>query len=85
MGVLQSAIPALRRLREVCEFRPARTTGEIPTHREGRRERTESIRRGRVGEREIGKGRVEVKESVCSVQACSGCLPCPWVPCLPTV
>lgn len=36
MGVLQSAIPALRRLREVCEFRPAGTTEGDPHSQRGR-------------------------------------------------
>lgn len=44
MGVLQSAIPALRRLRELCEFRPARTTeGDAHSQRGREREDKEGV------------------------------------------
>lgn len=63
MVVLQTVLQsALRRLREVCELGPARTTEGDPDSR-GRGERKDrELRRGWVGEGEIGKGRVDVKE-----------------------
>lgn len=56
--------PALRRLREEDgEFRPARTTEGDPGPQKGREKKDSRVRRGRVGERGVGKGRVVVKET----------------------
>lgn len=56
--------PALRRLREEDgEFRPARTTEGDPGPQNGRERKDSRVRRGRVGERGVGKGRVVVKET----------------------
>lgn len=64
MGELQTVIRALRRLREEdCEFRPARTPEGDPGSQRGRERKDSGVRRGRVGERETGKERVDAKDT----------------------